>query len=220
MKILDMHCIIFHICKSNQIKRNYERTSATMATKQVCWPHSLKPEKYSCQTSLKWNTGHLAGNTCRNQVVFFSSPLLICSFLPSLLCQNAFLCNAPSSICWQEQCPAGGSLPGHPGSRAVSLPTLLQRHSSPGMSSSSCWMSVAPKTQKPPTQNNLKLPDQLSMGALWSTMLPFDVFTLMFWIFGLSLTNSQGKKSNLGENKSNLGVNKCNLTAFFLKFYF
>lgn len=167
-----MHSIIFQICKSNQIISNYKRTSATTATKQVCWPHSHKPQKHCCQTSLKWNTGHLAETPVEIKGVF-SSPLPVYSFLPSLLSQIAFLCNAPFSVCRQEQCPRRKQCC----APSNTAPEALQHW---GASSSPCWMSGAPKIQKSPIQRHLKLPGQPSMGAPWSTILPFDIFTLLF----------------------------------------
>lgn len=131
MKSLEMHSIIFQICKSNQIKWNYKRTSTTMATKQVCWPHSKQTSKTQLPNFPQVKYRHLAETPVEIKG-FFSSPLPICSFLPGLLSQIAFLCNSAFPVYRQEQCSAGGSLPGHPGSSAVSLPTLLQRHSSSG----------------------------------------------------------------------------------------
>lgn len=137
----------------------------------------------------------LIWNTCRNQGFFFSSPLLICSFLPSLLSQNAFLCSVPFSLCWQEQCPAGGSLSGLPGSSAASLPTLLQRLSSPEVSSSPCWMSVAAKTQKPPTQNHIL---NCQANSQWESTVKyyapiwhFCSSVLNFWAFIDQLTREK-----------------------------
>lgn len=139
MKIWQMHSFISQICKSNQIKRNYKRTSATTATKQVCWPHSHKPQEDSWQTSLLVKYRTFRGKTCGNQGVFglcFGYLLFPSQFAVSecLSLQCSFL-HLP-----QEQCPAGGSL------QAAGL-CPFQRHS--------CWMSAAPKLQKSPTQRHI-----------------------------------------------------------------
>lgn len=199
MKTLDMHSIIFQICKSNQIKRNYKRTSATMATKQVCWPHSHKPQKDSCQTSLNWNTGHLAETPVEIKRVF-SSPLLIFA-LPFPVCClkmpfSAMLLSLPadrSSARLEGPCQAtqAAMLCPFPSNTA---PEALQPRSEQQSLLDVCGTK---DTKTPHQKTHLKLPGQLSMGAPWSTKLLFDIFILLFWIFGLLLTNSWGKKSNL-----------------------
>lgn len=182
MKIWQMHSIIFQICKSNQIKRNYKRTSATMATKQVCWPHSHKPQEDSCQTSFLVKYRTFSGKTCGNQAFLWKSrgicPLLWLSALSFPVC--CLKMPFPAVLLPPSATGAVPSWRVPPGSRAVSLPTLLQRHS--------CWMSAAPKIQKPPTERhtlNCQASSQREhhgvkySAAIWHFYSP----VLNFWAF-------------------------------------
>lgn len=208
MKTLDMHSIIFQICKSNQIKRNYKRTSATMATKQVCWPHSHKPQKDSCQTSLNWNTGHLAETPVEIKRVF-SSPLLIFA-LPFPVCCLKCLSLQCSFLCLPTGAVPSWRVPARPPRQQCcvpSLPTLLQRHSSLGVNSSPCWMSVVPKTLKLPIQRhilNCQANSQWEHCEVLSSYLTFLLFCSEF--FGFYWPTHE--------------VKRVICLGFFFKFYF